>query len=409
MEFHGVGRRSAAGGRRARTVWGARQRRVAHLRRRSRPTHATRRSIRSPQPTSTSWRSHGGSRPSSLGPRPEYKFESTPLMVNGVVYSTAGTRRAVVALDAATGELLWMHSEHEGARGEAAPRQLSGRGLAYWTDGKQERILYVTPGYRLVALDATTGDPFAASAETASSISKQDFDQQIDLGHGARRAARHAARRRRTWSSSAPRSTPARIPRSKTQRQGIRPRLRRADRQAAVDLPHDSTARRVRQRHVGEGLGVVHGQHRRVGADVRRRGAGLAYLPIELPTHDYLRRVSVRATTCSARASSRSICKTGQRKWHYQLVHHGIWDMDIPCAADPRRHHRQRPHGQGARAADQAGLSVRARTARPVSRSGRSRNGRSRKATRRASGIRRRSRSRPGRRPTTAKDSRSTT
>jgi quinoprotein glucose dehydrogenase len=60
----------------------------------------------------------------SLGPRPEYNFESTPLMVNGVVFTTAGTRRAVVALDAATGELMWMHSEREGARGTAAPRQL---------------------------------------------------------------------------------------------------------------------------------------------------------------------------------------------------------------------------------------------------------------------------------------------
>src|SRR5215471_21783170 len=48
-----------------------------------------------------------------LGPRPEFQFESTPLMVNGRVFSTAGTRRAVVALDATTGELLWMHSEQE--------------------------------------------------------------------------------------------------------------------------------------------------------------------------------------------------------------------------------------------------------------------------------------------------------
>src|SRR4030095_1870993 len=93
----------------------------------------------------------------ALGPRPEFKLESTPLMVKGVVYSTAGTRRAVVALDAATGELMWMHSEREGERAAAAPRQLSGRGLSYWTDGKDERILYVTPGYRLVALDARTG------------------------------------------------------------------------------------------------------------------------------------------------------------------------------------------------------------------------------------------------------------
>src|SRR5438067_9301391 len=91
----------------------------------------------------------------SLGPRPEYQFESTPLMAKGVVYSTAGSRRAAIALDAATGELLWMHSENEGARGAAAPRQLSGRGLAYWSDGaNDDRILYVTPGYRLVAVNA---------------------------------------------------------------------------------------------------------------------------------------------------------------------------------------------------------------------------------------------------------------
>ena len=65
----------------------------------------------------------------NLGPRPEFNLQATPLMVKGVVYSTAGTRRAVVALDGATGEQLWMHSENEGKRGEAAPRQLSGRGL----------------------------------------------------------------------------------------------------------------------------------------------------------------------------------------------------------------------------------------------------------------------------------------
>ena len=77
----------------------------------------------------------------ALGPRPEFKLEATPLMVHGVLYSTGGSRRAVVALDAATGELLWIHREEEGARGTNAPRQLSGHGLAYWTDGKEERIL----------------------------------------------------------------------------------------------------------------------------------------------------------------------------------------------------------------------------------------------------------------------------
>ena len=94
----------------------------------------------------------------NLGTRPEYKLEGTPLMVKGILYATGGTRRAVVALRAETGELLWTHSEFEGARAVAAPRQLSGRGLSYWTDGRDERILYVTPGYRLVALDARTGN-----------------------------------------------------------------------------------------------------------------------------------------------------------------------------------------------------------------------------------------------------------
>src|SRR5215467_10805440 len=52
----------------------------------------------------------------SLGPRPEFNLQSTPLVVKGVLYSTAGTRRSVVALNARTGELLWVHSLREGKR-----------------------------------------------------------------------------------------------------------------------------------------------------------------------------------------------------------------------------------------------------------------------------------------------------
>jgi quinoprotein glucose dehydrogenase len=72
----------------------------------------------------------------ALGPRPEFNLESTPLMVNGRLFSTAGTRRAVVALDAATGEMLWMHSENEGARGAAAPTLRTRVGVL---DGRQRR------------------------------------------------------------------------------------------------------------------------------------------------------------------------------------------------------------------------------------------------------------------------------
>src|SRR6516164_2488606 len=93
-----------------------------------------------------------------FGSHPEYKLEGTPIMIKGVLYTTAGTRRSVVALDAKTGELIWSHSLREGKRAEIAPRQLSGRGVAYWTDGKgDERVIYVTTGYRLVALNAKNG------------------------------------------------------------------------------------------------------------------------------------------------------------------------------------------------------------------------------------------------------------
>ena len=77
-----------------------------------------------------------------------------------------------------------MHSENEGARGDDAPRQLSGRGLAYWTDGKEERIIYVTPGYRLIALDAKTGVPVASFGTNGVVDLKLDDDQEIDLVTG---------------------------------------------------------------------------------------------------------------------------------------------------------------------------------------------------------------------------------
>ena len=83
----------------------------------------------------------------NLGPRPESRFQSTPLVVGGVLYSTGGSRRTVFALDAENGELLWVYRLDEGERGKAAPRRLSGRGLAHWQEGSDlARIVYVTPG-----------------------------------------------------------------------------------------------------------------------------------------------------------------------------------------------------------------------------------------------------------------------
>ena len=177
----------------------------------------------------------------ALGPNPEFNFEATPLMVGGMLYSTAGSRRAVVALDAATGELRWMHSEDEGKRGAAAPRRLSGRGLAYWTDGRDSRIVYVTPGYRMIALDAKTGVPVAGFGKNGVVDLKLDDDQDMDLVKGE--VGLHAAPDHLQEHHSHRRRAPAgRRAEEPPQRKGIRPRIRRPHGQAALDLPHDSVA-----------------------------------------------------------------------------------------------------------------------------------------------------------------------
>jgi mono/diheme cytochrome c family protein len=94
----------------------------------------------------------------NFGRRPEFNWEVTPLMAGGHLFFTAGTRRDAIAVDAATGETLWMYRLDEGPRGDTVARQQN-RGLAYWSDGADERILLISPGYQLVELDARTGRP----------------------------------------------------------------------------------------------------------------------------------------------------------------------------------------------------------------------------------------------------------
>ncbi|MDP6297571.1 MAG: PQQ-binding-like beta-propeller repeat protein [Candidatus Marinimicrobia bacterium] len=95
----------------------------------------------------------------NYGPIPEFYFRATPLEVGGVIYTVAGERRAAVAIDAGTGETLWMWRMKNNPRWEKSPRRFSGRGLAYSEVDGEGRIIVVTPGYYMVMLDAATGRP----------------------------------------------------------------------------------------------------------------------------------------------------------------------------------------------------------------------------------------------------------
>jgi quinoprotein glucose dehydrogenase len=264
-----------------------------------------------------------------LGPRPEFMFEGTPVMANGVLYSTAGSRRAVVALDPETGEELWMHSEREGQRGTVAPRQLSGRGLAYWTDGKEERILYVTPGYRLVALNAKTGMRVPTFGDDGLVDLKQNNDQVIDPMSGE--IGLHATPMvagNIVIVGAAHRS--GGVPTGKTNVKGY---IRGFDVRTGKRLWIFHTIPQpgefgnetwLKDSWSYTGNTGVWGQ---ITIDPE---LGIAYLPVESATGDYF-----GADRPGANLFAESLVavdlQTGKRKWHFQLVHHGIWDHDIPC------------------------------------------------------------------------------
>jgi len=90
---------------------------------------------------------------------PDEYYRTTPLYANGRLFTVASTRRVAAAIDPETGQTLWKWQMDEGIRWQKAPRQFAGRGPAYWTDGNEERVIVVTPGYHLAALDAKTGVP----------------------------------------------------------------------------------------------------------------------------------------------------------------------------------------------------------------------------------------------------------
>ncbi len=270
----------------------------------------------------------------NLGTRPEYKLEGTPLMVKGILYATGGTRRAVVALRAETGELLWTHSEFEGARAVAAPRQLSGRGLSYWTDGRDERILYVTPGYRLVALDARTGNRISGFGKDGIVDLKVGVvygtGQQIDLETGD--AGLH--------------STPTVVKdvvivgmsmkesmTVKTHNNG-KGQVRAFDVRTGKQLWSFNTIPRPGEFGNDTWLNNSWATNGNAGVWTQitvDEELGLVYLPVESPTSDFYgghrpgNNLFGESLVCVD-------LKTGQRKWHFQIVHHPIWDYDLSSA-----------------------------------------------------------------------------
>ncbi len=266
----------------------------------------------------------------NFGPRPELKYSVTPIMVNDVLYATAGFRRAAVAIDAQSGETLWTFRIDEGLRGERAPRRNSGRGVAYWTDtAGDDRIFLVTPGYHLVALNAKTGLPILSFGEDGVVDLKKGLDRPVD-GMAA------------IGSSSPPVIVGNVLVVGAALEVGLRPPSMR-------NVPGHVRGYDVR---TGERLWIFHTipEPGEFGFETWQDSAwtftgnaavwppfsaddelGYVYLPVEAATSDYYggHRPGNNLFSTSLVALS---AESGERVWHYQIVHHDVFDYDNPTA-----------------------------------------------------------------------------
>ena len=256
--------------------------------------------------------------------------EDTPLMANGVLYTVTGLG-LIAALDPATGETRWVHDPRSYEQGRWGAVGFIQRGLAYWTDGTEERVLVGTIDAHLVSLDARTGQPDEAFGDGG----------RVDLLVGVPRTSRDA------------RHVAARRPLVAGDVVVIGSSI--SDRPANREMPPGSVhAYDVRS---GRRLWTFYTVPREfeAGYETWLNGsaeysgnanvwAGMAYdpeldyvyLPTSTPTNDYYGgqrpgdNLFAESLVCLE-------ARTGRRVWHFQAVHHGLWDYDFastPVLAD---------------------------------------------------------------------------
>ncbi len=313
----------------------------------------------------------------NFGPTPEFYYRATPLMADGVLYTTAGMRRTVVAIDAVSGETLWMYRLDEGARGTGAPRRSSGRGVSFWRSpnaSEPNRIYSISPGFQLIALDARTGQPIASFGDRGLVDLKVGLPRVNDLVKSS------------VGSSSPPVIVGNSIvvgvafsaggaPPAKEAIPGF---VRAYDLHTGaleVDLPHHSASRRVRQRHVERSkLGntpatLVSGRRSR-----QTRSAATFICLSKRPLAISMAAIDT-ATICSPTVSSSPGCRDGKTRLALPDTSSRHLGLRPARAAGAARCDCWREEDSCGRAGDEDRQHLRASTATPANRCGPSRSG----------------------------------
>lgn len=265
-----------------------------------------------------------------FGPSTDFNNPSTPLEIDGVLYANVGSTRNVVALDAASGQVLWMWRPQEGQRFNDAPRKGAGRGVAFWRSGDEQRVIDITPGFFLVSLDAETGIPDPNFGDNG----------RVDLFEGLRNA--EGFDNIDIGSSAPPFVMNDVVVVGPAHKVGMRPRSKsnvKGDVRGydARTGEHLWTFKTIPERgEVGFETWLDGGVEFTGNAGVWAPMSGdpelgHVYLPVESATGDRFGGDRPGDNLFSDALVALDI-KTGERQWHYQLIHHDIWDWDNPAA-----------------------------------------------------------------------------
>ncbi len=272
----------------------------------------------------------------NFGPEVDRIYRATPLYVKGKLYTVAGQRRTAVCIDPATGETLWMYREKDNPRWEASTRKNYGKGVAYAEVDGRGIIYLVTPGYYLHALDAETGQPisyFGMNGVVDLHVGLGEYPVEADIG---------TLKSGDITSSSPPIVVNGVVVVGNSHDRGYYPE-NKENIPGHVRGYDAKTGRMLWRFHViprPEEFGHdtwENGSWKYTGnvsawaplsADSER---GLVYVPTDTPTNDYYggHRHGQNLYGTSLIAID---VKTGKRAWHFQMVHHDIWNYDTPDA-----------------------------------------------------------------------------
>ena len=264
----------------------------------------------------------------SLLPSPQIGSETTPIMVNGVLYFTMDQRRYVIAADAGTGETLWIYRPNEGDRFTYAPRKVH-RGVSYWTDGRgDERIAFATPGFQLVELNAKTGVP-------VSSFGKDgivDLFKELDLDYKGDPMGKIGNSSPVVISHDTVIVGPALTPGGRVNKSNVKADVMAFDvRSGKKKWTFHTIPRKGEPGYETwlNGSAEYTGNAGVWGPFSVDEELGYVYLNIESATND----VYGGARPGANLYSDSLVCvdiRNGKMIWYFQLVHHDIWDYDMP-------------------------------------------------------------------------------